>query len=527
MLRFFKRLLLSILALSVLLVIAAAIYLHFRPIPVSHPSMLLHVALGGGTSLPSSVNVKQRLQVPAGFQIAVYARDLPVARMLRFTAAGDLLVSRPRAGEIILLERDPHNPQQPRGRRVLLSGLSRPHGIDIADGWLYVGETDAIGRVRFDETSGQLRGEYQRIVTKLDGGGNHWSKTVRIGPDGYLYVAQGSTCNVCEEADKRRATIMRFKTDGSEGEIYASGLRNSVGMDWAPWNQQLYATDNGRDLLGDDFPPCELNRIERNGFYGWPYINGFGELDPDLGKGKESLLAKSISPVFGFRAHNAPLGIHFLRNAKMPAGYGYTRAALVALHGSWNRSSPDGYKVVALRWRDDDSIEQTDFLTGFERDGNIIGRPVDIAEGPDGAIYISDDYAGVIYRVAHDDSAGNNVAETNVATTTVPITTVSSTPARSDDLQALHPAERAQLAAQGEKLFLQYPCRSCHGPNGASGLRHLRELKNLTSRYSVEQLQAFFVTPTPPMPVFPLSAEERRALAVYLLSRDQSITTRK
>lgn len=518
MFRIIKKLLFGLLALIVLSVSAGVIYWHLHPIPITNSKMLLHAALGGGVQSPSAVQVSQRLQVPPGFTISVYARDLPGARFLSFTTAGDLVVSRPRVGEINLLARDPNNPTQIANSRVLLNGLSKPHGIDIHDGWLYVGETDAIGRVRFEENSGQLQGEYQRIVTELTGNGNHWSKTIRVGPDNYLYLAQGSTCNVCEESDKRRATIMRFKLDGSDGEIYATGLRNSVGMDWAPWDQQLYATDNGRDLLGDDFPPCELNRVVQNGFYGWPYINGFGVPDPDmgkgdLGKGKDNLLKTAISPAFGFRAHNAPLGIHFLRNAKMPVASGsvnWGRVALVALHGSWNRSSADGYKVVALHWRDNGTIEQTDFVTGFEQNGNVIGRPVDIAEGPDGAIYISDDYAGVIYRVAYGESL-------SVAATT------SSVKEDQPDhiLQALNPAERAQFAAQGEALFGRYPCRSCHDPRFVGGMRHVRELKDLSARYSVEQLQEFFVTPTPPMPIFPLSEAERRALAVYLLTRDQ------
>ena len=519
MLRIIKKILFGLFALIVLSVSAGAIYWHFNPISITDPKMFLHVALGGGVPSPTALQAAQRLQVPPGFHISVYARDLPGARLLRFTAAGDLIVSRPRAGEINLLARDPNNPAQTAGSRVLLSGLSKPHGIDIHDDWLYIAETDAIGRVRFDAHSGQLKGDYQRIVTGLTGGGNHWSKTVRVGPDNYLYLAQGSTCNVCEESDKRRATIMRFKLDGSGGEIYATGLRNSVGLDWAPWDRQLYATDNGRDLLGDDFPPCELNRVVQNGFYGWPYINGFGVLDPDMGRGKDNLLATAISPAFGFRAHNAPLGIHFLRDAKRPASdnsVNWERVALVALHGSWNRSGPDGYKVVALHWRDNGSIEQTDFITGFEHNGNVIGRPVDIAEGSDGAIYISDDYAGAIYRVTYGESVPAAAKTSAVAET------VAAPQAPSDSaLQMLNPAERAQLAAQGEALFGKYPCRSCHDPSFASGMRHVRELKNLSARYDVEQLQEFFVTPTPPMPVFPFKEEERRALAVYLLTRDQ------
>ena len=191
------------------------------------------------------------------------------------------------------------------------------------------------------------------------------------------------------------------RPDGSGEEIFATGLRNPVGFDWRPETGELYATDNGRDLLGDDFPPCELNRIERGGFYGWPYANGDRVADPDLGAGRERRIASSLSPAHAFRAHNAPLGIHFVRGARAPRDY--HGAALVALHGSWNRTRKDGYKVVSLHWRPDGAIEERDFAVGFERDEDVIGRPVDVAEGPDGAFYISDDYAGAIYRVAYGE----------------------------------------------------------------------------------------------------------------------------
>jgi glucose/arabinose dehydrogenase len=188
---------------------------------------------------------------------------------------------------------------------------------------------------------------------------------------------------------------MRFKPDGSDGQIIANGLRNSVGLDWSPWDNALYATENGRDLLGDDSPNEELNRIQPGGFYGWPYVHGFGVVDPKFGVDQAQRITTSIAPVHGFRAHNAPLGIRFLRK---PAP-GFERSALVALHGSWNRSTPDGYKVVSLHWDAAGKIEEKEFLTGFLGANSVIGRPVDVAEGSDGAIYVSDDLAGVIYRV--------------------------------------------------------------------------------------------------------------------------------
>ena len=202
-------------------------------------------------------------------------------------------------------------------------------------------------------TSARPAASTQRIVTGLPEKGNHWTRTLRVGPDGRLYVSIGSSCNVCEEKDPRRAAMLRMQLDGSGQEILATGLRNSVGFDWRPATGELFATDNGRDLLGDDFPPCELNRITPGGFYGWPYANGDNVPDPDFGAGHEAQIATALPPVHRFRAHNAPLGIVFLRN--QPAGDAYHGAALVALHGSWNRTRKDGYKVVSLHWRPDGS----------------------------------------------------------------------------------------------------------------------------------------------------------------------------
>jgi glucose/arabinose dehydrogenase len=242
-----------------------------------------------------------------------------------------------------------------------------------------------------------VSGTYERIVTDLTGDGFHQTKTIGFGPDGLLYVTQGSTCNVCVEKDSRRATMMRMQPDGSQREIFATGLRNSVGFDWAPWDGALYATENGRDLLGDDLPPDELNRIEQGKFYGWPFAYGNGVPDPDLGKGHEDEIARTTAPAHAFRAHNAPLGIAFLRGANLPPAY--ARTALVALHGSWNRNELDGYKVVALDWQPDGKIVERDFITGFKNADGILGRPAGIAQGPDGAIFVTDDYAGVVYRV--------------------------------------------------------------------------------------------------------------------------------
>jgi glucose/arabinose dehydrogenase len=393
-LKFLKRLLIGIGSLIAIALVAVIGLTWFGP-PISDKSVLLNMLVGRSIGAPTTAIIQNQLHVPPGFKLDLFASDLSGARMLQVTPTGDVIVSLPRTGEIIWLEGDRNNDGKSDSRHVLIDKLNRPHGLDIHDGWLYVGENDALGRVRLDATYSKLDGRYERIVTGLTGKGNHWSKTVRFGPDGYLYVSQGSTCNVCIEEDPRRAAIMRFKPDGSDGQIIANGLRNSVGLDWSPWDNALYATENSRDLLGDDIPNDELNRILPGGFYGWPYVHGFGVVDAEFGKDQGQRIAAALAPVHGFRAHNAPLGIHFLRK---PAP-GYERSALVALHGSWNRSKADGYKIALLQWDADDRITEKEFLTGFQSDKGIIGRPVDVAEDNEGAIFVSDDLAGVVYRV--------------------------------------------------------------------------------------------------------------------------------
>lgn len=379
-------------------VLAAA--LRWGPVTVSDPRMLLDFVLGRGTDPPSMERITARLKVADGFRLQPYSMDVPLARVMVVTPAGDVVVSRTRLGIVSLLERDRDGDGRADAVRTLFEGLDGPHGLALHEGWLYVAERTAVGRVRFDADRGALAGPYDHVLTGLTSDGFHQTKSIGFGPDGWLYLSQGSTCNACLEKDGRRATMMRMRPDGSQGEIVATGLRNSVGFDWSPWDGALYATENGRDLLGDDFPPDELNRIAPGGFYGWPYFNGAGVPDPGIVPAPGGPLPPATPPVHEFRPHNAPLGLHFLREAMTPPGY--ERTALVALHGSWNRSVPDGYKVVALQWTPDGAIVERDFLTGFLGSDGVIGRPAFVTEGPDGAIYVSDDYAGVIYRiVAH------------------------------------------------------------------------------------------------------------------------------
>ncbi len=496
-----RKLLIGLFAVLALLAAIPLVLVATGTISSSSLRMILNV-MTGMEGPAATAGVEHGLQLPPGFTLQLYAGDLPRARFLRFTPGGDLLLSRPHSGDIMLLRRDADGNGQPDAVVTLISGLKRPLGMDIAGGYLYIAESHQIGRVPFDSATGKLAGAYEPLVEGFTDDGNHWSKTLAFGPDGLLYLTQGSTCNICVEEDERRATMMRFQPDGSGGTIIATGLRNSVGFDWAPWNGELYATDNGRDLLGDDFPPCELNLIEEDRFYGWPYFNGANIPDPDMGDDPLAGQREPTAMAHGFRAHNAPLGIAFIDDTGWPAGY--ERTALVALHGSWNRSVPDGYKVVSLHWTDQ-GIEQRDFLTGFNQDGKISGRPVDIAQGPDGAIYISDDYASAIYRVSPGDGKAG-------------WSPPAAMPAASR-LDARPPAWLAgadlpALAKRGEQLYLYYECASCH----ESG-ENPKLLTGLADRLGYNAIIDVLRAPRSPMPIYPLSESELREMAVYLLNR--------
>jgi glucose/arabinose dehydrogenase len=388
---------------QLLLVLGAALCLcavisahHFAPenIGIKIDGALLNSVAGIPGPKATQRGLADQVVVPPGFGIEVHAGSVPGVRMMAVTDKDDLIVSSPREGMVSIVYADA------LGTVVvspLLTSLDEPHGVDIEAGWLYIAEEGSVGRIRFDAEQRLVTGQLERIIENLPKGGSHRTRTIKFGPDGLLYLTIGSSCNVCIEDDKRRATMMRYNSDGSGGEVYATGLRNSVGFDWSTQKGNLYATENGRDMLGDNFPPCELNWIEKGNFYGWPYANGAKVLDPDYGEGKEIVVQGSIAPVHEFRAHNAPLGMTFIAGNGWPKLY--HNAALVALHGSWNRSERDGYKVVSLHWQGNGEILEKDFAFGFENDKTVLARPVDVVEGRDGTIYISDDYAGAIYKV--------------------------------------------------------------------------------------------------------------------------------
>ncbi len=461
-------------------------------------SMALQVLSGEQVAPLAEADLKDRMQLPDGFNIEIWATGIPNARLMAVTSAGDLLVSSPRVGKVFLLARGADGTAT--SADVLLEGLDRPHGLALHDGWLYIGEGAGVSRVRFAASERATSGVPGKIVTGLAEGGNHWSKTVHIGPDNRLYVALGSSCNVCEEVETR-AAMLRYELDGSAGTTYATGLRNAVDFAWQPQTGALYATDNGRDLLGDDYPPCELNEVTEGGFYGWPYVNGAGRPDPDFGGTAPDKAANAIAPAHEFPAHTAPLGIAFYDGVAFPQRY--HGAAFVALHGSWNRSSKVGFEVVAVHFEADGSTSQEPFLTGFEVDEQVSGRPVGVVVGPAGELFVSDDYTGSIYRIVHGELEASGAAL--LATTSQTAETVN-----------LTPAEIARALASGADLWTQNGCAACHVDGEADAAPRI--LVDLDARYDATSLSQFLLVPQPPMPLYPFSDEERTALAVYLLA---------
>jgi glucose/arabinose dehydrogenase len=338
------------------------------------------------------------IRLPPGFAIDLYAGDLGYPRFLALDPRGTLLVSVPRAGRVIALP-DDNRDGRADGIVPVVEGLELPHGLAFLDGRLYVAETGRVVRFDYDPGTRRVRGSPTVVVPNLPVRGSHWTRTITIGPDRRLYVAVGSSCNSCEERDRRRAAIHRYDADGGRGAPFATGLRNPVGMAFRPGTSELWATVNGRDWLGDDRPGEYITRVEEGGFYGWPYCHwtaaGLAP-DPDLGGGDHCKAA--LRPNLLYQAHTAPLGLAFYTGSQFPPEY--RGDLLVALHGSWNRSTPVGYKVIRVRLARPEPVAE-DFATGWLVGGRHWGRPVDLAVAPDGALFLSDDGLGAVYRITY------------------------------------------------------------------------------------------------------------------------------
>jgi glucose/arabinose dehydrogenase len=332
----------------------------------------------------------QTLHLPPGFHIAVFAPDVPGVRYLALGPRGVVYASRPRAGTIVRLP-DANGDGIADSVVTVASGLNQPFGIAFRGDTMYVAENTAV--VRFDP------GSANRIVVvpSIPGGRGHSTRTIVFGTDGKMYVSVGSSCNICDETDSMRAAVVQFNRDGSGGRVFARGLRNSVGLAVHPTTGDLWATNNDRDMLGDDLPPERINIIKDGRYYGWPQCYLPGQRNPEYANADCSTVEP---PAITFQAHSAPLGITFYTGTAFPVAY--RGDAFVAFHGSWNRSVPTGAKVVRVQVENGRPVAIDDFVTGWQRsDGSRWGRPVSLVVAADGALLVSDDMGGKIWRVTY------------------------------------------------------------------------------------------------------------------------------
>ncbi|MCH7882977.1 PQQ-dependent sugar dehydrogenase [Patescibacteria group bacterium] len=349
------------------------------------------------------------LQLPEGFSINIFAEDLGAPRVITFDPNGIPYASITKQGLIVAL-RDKNNDGFAEDNLKVLAGLRNPHGLAFWEDYLYVAEEDKIKRYKYDIANSKILDTTGEKIIDLPLGDRHVTRTIVFSKrDGkpVLYVSIGSTCDVCFEKDERNGTVMVMDPDGTNARIFATGLRNAVFIILSPWTGGILATEMGRDWLGDDLPPDEINILSHEGEdFGWPICYGDGVYDEKF-NGLESVregmqaCVNAEPPFIQIPAHSSPLGFAF-----MDDGWGkeYEGDLFVAYHGSWNRSVPTGYKIVRFKQiAGNTSKTEQDFITGWlQGDGTSIGRPVDIKIGPDGAMYISDDKAGVIYRVTKD-----------------------------------------------------------------------------------------------------------------------------
>jgi glucose/arabinose dehydrogenase len=335
------------------------------------------------------------IKLPPGFHISLFAGNVADARQMAIGANGTLFVGTQAAGVVYAIVDRDHDGVADEGL-VIAAKLRAPNGVAFHDKALFVGDSSRI--LRFDDIESRLEHPPKPVVIYEGYPSDRWhgARFIGFGPDGYLYVAVGSPCNVCDR-EPPYGSITRLKPDGSGMEIFARGVRNSVGFDWDPSTKELWFTDNGRDMLGDDVPDDELDRAPKPGMhFGFPYCHASGVLDPEFGAGHDC--TQYTAPEINLGAHVAALGMRFYTGTQFPEAY--RNQIFIAEHGSWNRSTPVGYRVVVARPGELGDKRLDVFAEGWlQPDGRKWGRPVDVVVAPDGALLVSDDLAGAIYRI--------------------------------------------------------------------------------------------------------------------------------
>lgn len=386
-----------ILLLLMLFLLVAGVYWQFRSgRGISLPARLL--AEPAPTTIPlSEFTTVDGIHLPPGFSIQTFAADLSGPRMLALGPDGELYAAERGEQRVIRLP-DRDGDGFADGVEVVAADLTAPSSLAFyQDGSLYVGEPGRVVRLEDPDGDGLFQ-ERQVIVDGLPTSG-HNTRTVLFSPDfSSLFVSIGSSCNVCEEGDPRRAAIVRYNPDGSGEQVYAVGLRNAVGITFRPGTSELWATNNGRDWLGDDLPPETVDVVEQGDDFGWPRCHAGRVPDPQHGliDGCQGVKAPAVE----MQAHSAPLGLTFYSGSQFPQEY--HGDLFVAFHGSWNRSEPTGYKIVRIPVQDGVPGQVVDFAWGWlAENGERLGRPVDVLTAPDGGLFVSDDGAGAVYKIIY------------------------------------------------------------------------------------------------------------------------------
>ena len=333
----------------------------------------------------------ETIRLPQGFKIELLAR-VPNARQMAWGARGTLFVGSFQEGKVYALKPGSRKPT------VIASNLIHPVGVAFRDGALYVSTVSNI--LRFDGIEARLdrppRPVEIRNVFPTDAG--HDWKFIAFGPDDWLYVPVGAPCNVCEADPRRFANISRVRPDGSDLQVYVTGIRNSVGFDWNPRTGSFWFTNNGRDSMGDDLPPDTLHRVTGPGMnFGFPYCHAGNIPDPEYGS--KRACSEFSRPAMALGAHVASLGMRFYTGNQFPPAY--RNQIFIAEHGSWNRSKKVGYRVTLVRLEGDKAVAYEPFATGWLQGESAWGRPADVLVAPDGALLVSDDLAGAIYRISY------------------------------------------------------------------------------------------------------------------------------
>jgi glucose/arabinose dehydrogenase len=380
----------TVIFIILFLAVVAAGVLSFRLfIPLHFAGAL---SPGGSSGLPLHT-----IKLPQGFSISVYAADLPNARSMTLGDSGTLFVGTRSAGNVYAVIDEDNDFRADKIIRIARN-LRMPNGVAFREGGLYVAEVNRVLVFRNIEKHLKEDSPFEVINDQFPEDEHHGWKFIRFGPEGKLYVPIGAPCNVCKLDENRYAVIMRMNVDGSALEPYASGVRNTVGFDWHPLTGVLWFTDNGRDWMGDDVPPDELNSAPAKGLhFGFPYCHGGDIPDPEFGTGKSC--EEFTSPRMKLGAHVAALGMRFYRGTMFPGEY--RERIFIAEHGSWNRSTPVGYRITMVTLKENAVVGYSVFAEGWLKGEKAWGRPVDVLVMPDGSLLVSDDRAGVIYRIVY------------------------------------------------------------------------------------------------------------------------------